>query len=150
MKKHTTIGPRIVFMRVEGSYDKIEISRVELLDQHGAKHVFKDGRQSTVRKLMKVLDSCDILVTWDGDERDVPLLTAWCLHVGADPSPLYKLMHVDLRLFVKQYLKIYEPELDKTAKFLKVRRKADGLKTLEAVFEKLKGLLRTLRPELAL
>ncbi|MEM2514984.1 MAG: hypothetical protein QW419_00390 [Candidatus Caldarchaeum sp.] len=149
MKKRA-IGPRIVFMKVECPPDKAEVSTVELLDEDGVGHVFRDGRQTTLKRLMKVLDGYDILVTWGGAERDVPILTAWSLHVGADPSPLHNLMHLDLQLFIKQHLKINGPELEKTARFLGARPKTDHLKTLEAVFDKLRKLIKTIKPELAL
>ncbi|MEM2236916.1 MAG: hypothetical protein QXR26_01205 [Candidatus Caldarchaeum sp.] len=143
------VGPRIVFMNVKGSTEKIEVKQVELLDQKRVRHVFTNG-QRTLKKLMKYLDNYDILVTWGGGERDVPLLTAWALHVGVDPSPLHTLTHLDLKHFVKQFLLLNEPELEKTAKFLRIKPKPDNLRTLEALFEKLRHLLKTLKPELAL
>ncbi|MEM4302706.1 MAG: hypothetical protein QXQ70_02275 [Candidatus Caldarchaeum sp.] len=143
------VGPRIVFMNVKGSAEKIEVKQVELLDQQRVRRVFTN-RQRTLKKLMEFLDNYDILVTWGGGERDVPLLTAWTLHVGIDPSPLHSLTHLDLKHFVKQFLMLNEPELEKTARFLRIKSKPDKLRTLEALFEKLRRLLKTLKPELAL
>ncbi|MEM1999445.1 MAG: hypothetical protein QXO30_00215 [Candidatus Caldarchaeum sp.] len=146
-------GPWIAYLAVEGALGPLKNTRVEnveLVDDRRVRHVFKNPTRNKLENLMRILDDYDILITWGGARKDLPLLTACCIRLGVDPSPLHALAHLDLQEFVKDKLGIVDAGLEETAEFLKAGRGGGKVYTLMRVFKKLRGFVRSLRPELAL
>lgn len=153
MRKSSDIGPRIVFLSVEGTHGSLKetaVRRVEVVDERKVRQVLTKFSKREIGNLMKLLDRYDIVATWGGSRLDLPLLTAQALKLGVDPSPLHFLTHVDLEAFVREKLRILDADLKDVATFLGAgvgRTKAD---TLARVFKRLRSFIRNTKPELAL
>ncbi|MCS6770055.1 MAG: ribonuclease H-like domain-containing protein [Candidatus Caldarchaeum sp.] len=153
LRKSPDIGPRIVFLSVEGTHGslkEIAVRRVDVVDERKVREVLTKVSKREIENLMKLLDRYDIVATWGGSRLELPLLTAQALKFGVDPSPLYALTHVDLEAFVRDKLRILDTDLKDIATFLGVgvgRTKAD---TVARVFKRLRSFIRNTQPELAL
>ncbi len=151
MTKNRKIGPRIIFICVEGypnSGKETKPKHVYIADDAKLKQSFERIDKKTFKHLFSIVENYDILVTWG--RKDVSLITAWALRLGLNPSPIYNLTHLDLAKFVEENLMLDDISLEKTAEFLRVRPQRMKINTLVKVFKKLHGFIRAVRPELAL
>src|SRR5206468_11707677 len=63
-------------------------------------------------KLLKRLESSEVIVTWSGRGFDIPFLTTRLLKHSMDPRPVLGMMHVDLNAVVKSRLRFSFTYLD--------------------------------------
>ncbi|MEM4294460.1 MAG: hypothetical protein QXV86_01680, partial [Candidatus Caldarchaeum sp.] len=78
-------GPWIAYLAVEGvlgSLKNTHVENVELVDDRRVRRVFKNPTRNKLENLMRILDDYDILITWGGARKDLPLLTACCIRLG--------------------------------------------------------------------
>ncbi len=151
LTKNRKIGPRIIFMYVEGYTtpdNETKPERIYIADDAKFRQSFERINKNTFKRLFNIFENYDILVTWS--EKDVPLLTAWALRLGLNPSPIHNLTHLDLARFVKENLMLDGTSLEKTAEFLRVKPQPIKINTLVKVFKKLHRFIRDIMPELAL
>jgi hypothetical protein len=147
------VKPKTAFLDIRFTGNGVMDSLIEaaaLKELGGALRVHRGGERKIVSTLVRGLEKYDLLVFWGGEVSPIALLTAKALHHGVDPSPIHMLMHLEVKQFVEQNLGIHNPDLEKTARFLKARKSSEKTKTLENIFRKLLPLLKTTRPELAL
>ncbi|MDJ0270616.1 MAG: ribonuclease H-like domain-containing protein [Aigarchaeota archaeon] len=180
-------GPRICFLDLESTGIEADIAMltaVGLVEESG-RFIFlpvkkPEEERRVIRDAIKLLEKYDIVFTWRGKDFDIPFLISRALKHRIDPTPLMRVMHVDLAEFARNVLKLSKNNLYTTSRFLGVRKDTtlegadmpqkylqsltgkggawssirrhcyDDLKTLQAVYERLKPLLRVARPELAL
>src|SRR5437879_13897690 len=70
------------------------------------------GEKSLMSKLSKRLESCDVLVTWNGRSFDIPFLTTRLMKHGLDPRSILRKPHIDLADVVKSRLRLTFTYLD--------------------------------------
>jgi uncharacterized protein YprB with RNaseH-like and TPR domain len=73
-------------------------------------------------RLLKRLDSFDVIVTWSGRGFDIPFLTSRALKHDLDPRPLLRKMHLDLNEVVKSRLRLTFTYLDHVCDFFGIKR----------------------------
>src|SRR5713101_907603 len=74
-------------------------------------------------KLVKRLESYDVMVTWNGRSFDVPFLTTRLMKHGVDPRPILRKSHIDLADVVKSRLRLTFTYLDHVCDFFPIDRK---------------------------
>jgi uncharacterized protein YprB with RNaseH-like and TPR domain len=73
-------------------------------------------------KLLKRLESFDVIVTWSGRGFDIPFLTSRLLKHRMDPRPVLRRMHLDLNEVVKSRLRLTFTYLDHVCDFFEIKR----------------------------
>lgn len=95
--------------------DKEDVGN-EFLHQ-GPKRKFKaHDDEAMIRKLHKLLDEADIVVTYNGNRFDIPFFNARCLKYGLTPPSPYR--SVDLFTTVRSKFKLNSKKLDYVNKFI--------------------------------
>ena len=79
--------------------------------------------KSLLLKLVKRLESYDVMVTWNGRSFDVPFLTTRLMKHGVDPRPILRKAHIDLADVVKSRLRLTFTYLDHVCDFFQIDRK---------------------------
>jgi len=79
--------------------------------------------KSLLLKLLKRLESYDVMVTWNGRSFDVPFLTTRLMKHGLDPRPILRKSHIDLADVVKSRLRLTFTYLDHVCDFFQIDRK---------------------------
>jgi uncharacterized protein YprB with RNaseH-like and TPR domain len=79
--------------------------------------------KSLLSKLVKRLESYDVLVTWNGRSFDIPFLTTRLMKHGLDPRPFLRKPHIDLADVVKSRLRLTFTYLDHVCDFFQIDRK---------------------------
>jgi uncharacterized protein YprB with RNaseH-like and TPR domain len=74
-------------------------------------------------KLVKRLESYEVLVTWNGRSFDIPFLTTRLMKHGLDPRPILRKSHIDLADVVKSRLRLTFTYLDHVCDFFQIDRK---------------------------
>jgi uncharacterized protein YprB with RNaseH-like and TPR domain len=74
-------------------------------------------------KLVKRLESFDVMVTWNGRSFDVPFLTTRLMKHELDPRPILRKSHIDLADVVKSRLRLTFTYLDHVCDFFQIDRK---------------------------
>jgi uncharacterized protein len=78
--------------------------------------------KSLLAKLLKRLESFDVIVTWSGRGFDIPFLTTRLLKHKMDPRPVMRKMHLDLNDVVKSRLRLTFTYLDHVCDFFEIKR----------------------------
>ena len=78
--------------------------------------------KSLLVKLVRGLESSDVIVTWSGRGFDIPFLTSRLLKLGMDPRPVLRKMHLDLNEVVKSRLRLTFTYLDHVCDFFEIKR----------------------------
>jgi uncharacterized protein YprB with RNaseH-like and TPR domain len=78
--------------------------------------------KSLLTKLVKRLESHDVIVTWNGRSFDIPFLTTRLMKHGLDPRPLLRKTHVDIADVVKSRLRLTFTYLDHVCDFFQIDR----------------------------
>ncbi len=73
-------------------------------------------------RLVKRLESFDVIVTWSGRGFDIPFLTSRLLKHGMDPRPVLQKVHLDLNEVVKSRLRLTFTYLDHVCDFFEIKR----------------------------
>lgn len=79
--------------------------------------------KALLSKLVKRLESFDVLVTWNGRSFDLPFLTTRLMKHGLDPRPILRKPHIDLADLVKSRLRLTFTYLDHVCDFFGIVRK---------------------------
>jgi len=79
--------------------------------------------KSLLLKLVKRLESYDVMVTWNGRGFDIPFLTTRFMKHGLDPRPILRKSHIDLADVVKGRLRLTFTYLDHVCDFFQIDRK---------------------------
>ena len=79
--------------------------------------------KSLLLKLVRRLESYDVMVTWNGRSFDVPFLTTRLMKHGIDPRPILRKSHIDLADVVKSRLRLTFTYLDHVCEFFQIERK---------------------------
>jgi uncharacterized protein YprB with RNaseH-like and TPR domain len=79
--------------------------------------------KSLLLKLVKRLESYDVMVTWNGRSFDVPFLTTRLMKHSLDPRPIIRKSHIDLADVVKSRLRLTFTYLDHVCDFFQIDRK---------------------------
>ena len=79
--------------------------------------------KSLLLKLVKRLESYDVMVTWNGRGFDIPFLTTRFMKHGLDPRPILRKSHIDLADVVKGRLRLTFTYLDHVCDFFHIDRK---------------------------
>jgi uncharacterized protein YprB with RNaseH-like and TPR domain len=79
--------------------------------------------RSLLAKLVKRLESVDVIVTWNGRSFDLPFLTTRLMKHGLDPRPILRKSHIDLADVVKSRLRLTFTYLDHVCDFFQIARK---------------------------
>ncbi len=79
--------------------------------------------KSLLLKLVKRLESYDVMVTWNGRSFDVPFLTTRLMKHSVDPRPILRKSHIDLADVVKSRLRLTFTYLDHVCDFFQIDRK---------------------------
>jgi uncharacterized protein YprB with RNaseH-like and TPR domain len=73
-------------------------------------------------KLLKRLESYDVVVTWSGRGFDLPFLTTRLMKHQMDPRPILGKTHLDLNEVVKSRLRLTFTYLDHVCEFFEIKR----------------------------
>jgi uncharacterized protein YprB with RNaseH-like and TPR domain len=79
--------------------------------------------KSLLLKLVKRLESYDVMVTWNGRSFDIPFLTTRLMKHGLDPRSVLRKSHIDLADVVKGRLRLTFTYLDHVCDFFQIDRK---------------------------
>lgn len=79
--------------------------------------------KSLLEKVVKRLESFDVVVTWNGRSFDLPFLTTRLMKHGLDPRPILRKSHIDLADVVKSRLRLTFTYLDHVCDFFEIDRK---------------------------
>jgi uncharacterized protein len=79
--------------------------------------------KSLLLKLVKRLETYDVMVTWNGRGFDIPFLTTRFMKHGLDPRPILRKSHIDLADVVKGRLRLTFTYLDHVCDFFQIDRK---------------------------
>ncbi|MCS6784646.1 MAG: hypothetical protein RMI43_05035 [Candidatus Caldarchaeum sp.] len=143
-------GPRVIFLEVEVAGDGFDATVKAVRTAGYLSKVFRGREKNLLKSFLKALDEVDLLVTWGGGEKDLPILTAKAFRLGLDPSPLYEVFHLDLKQFFEKIFATQDTDVEKASEIIGVKKRVGKAEATAAVFERLKPVLRTVRPELAL
>ncbi|MEM0440784.1 MAG: hypothetical protein QXF45_06485 [Candidatus Caldarchaeum sp.] len=149
MKKRE-FGPRIAFLEVlvdEDGFDA-KLKAVKLVDDEGVK-LLRGNEKTLLKKLMNVLRDVDLIVTWGGEKFDIPLLIVKVIRTGLDPTNLLEVFHFDVKRFFSDFFALNDVDWEKAAAFVGVKKGKGKAETVARIFEKLKPVLRVVKPELA-
>ena len=120
--------PRIVFLDLETSSLEADggiIVGAGVMSEAGESEYFEARRtgqeKPLLSKLLKRLESSEVIVTWSGRGFDIPFLTTRLLKHSMDPRPVLGMMHVDLNEVVKSRLRLTFTYLDHVCDFLGIR-----------------------------
>jgi uncharacterized protein YprB with RNaseH-like and TPR domain len=120
---------RIVFLDLETSSLEADggvIIGAGVMSETGESEYFearKTGDEKRLlSKLVKRLDSSEVVVTWSGRGFDIPFLTTRLLKHSMDPRPILQKMHLDLNEVVKSRLRLTFTYLDHVCDFFGIRR----------------------------
>jgi len=78
--------------------------------------------KALLTKLVKRLESFDVMVTWSGRGFDIPFLTSRLLKHKMDPRPVLRKLHLDLNDVVKSRLRLTFTYLDHVCEFFEIKR----------------------------
>jgi uncharacterized protein len=97
-----------------------------LMSEEGKSEYFQ-ARKTTeekplLTKLLKRLESFDVIVTWSGRGFDIPFLTTRLLKHKMDPRPILRKLHLDLNEVVKSRLRLTFTYLDHVCEFFEIKR----------------------------
>jgi len=143
LKRKQNIGPEIIYISVKTLNGRL--SRVITLDDLMRKKVFTDNK---LKALMHFLNNYDVVVVWG--KKQLQMITAECLRRNINPAPLHELMHFEMKEFAVEYLGFDGEDIKSLAVYLKVKRFKDDVIVLRLIFNKMLGLVRVVKPELAL
>ena len=73
-------------------------------------------------RLVKRLESYDVMVTWNGRSFDIPFLTTRLMKHALDPRPILRKSHIDLADIVKSRLRLTFTYLDHVCDFFGIER----------------------------
>ena len=74
-------------------------------------------------RLVKRLESYDVMVTWNGRSFDIPFLTTRLMKHALDPRPILRKSHIDLADVVKSRLRLTFTYLDHVCDFFQIARR---------------------------
>jgi len=121
--------PRIVFLDLETSSLEADggiIVGAGVMSEDGDSEYFEARKTSQEKplltKLLKRLETSEVIVTWSGRGFDIPFLTTRLLKHSMDPRPALGKMHLDLNEVVKSRLRLTFTYLDHVCDFLGIRR----------------------------
>jgi len=78
--------------------------------------------KALLSKLLKRLESIDIIVTWSGRGFDIPYLTTRLLKHSMDPRSVLSKLHLDLNEVVRSRLRLTFSYLDHVCDFFGIKR----------------------------
>ena len=78
--------------------------------------------KALLTKLLKRLESIDVIVTWSGRGFDIPYLTTRMLKHSMDPRPVLSKLHLDLNEVVRSRLRLTFTYLDHVCDFFGIKR----------------------------
>ncbi len=81
------------------------------------------GEKEALVKLARRLESCDVVVTWNGRSFDIPFLTTRLLKNNLDPRPVASKRHIDLNEVVRSRLRLTFTYLDHVCDFFGIAKK---------------------------
>jgi len=123
------MAPRIVILDIETSSLEADAGIVVgtgLLPETGKSEYLEAKRTDQERgllvKLLKRLETYDVIVTWSGRGFDTPFLTTRLLKHGLDPRPLLGKTHLDLNEVVRSRLRLTFTYLDHVCDFFGIQR----------------------------
>ncbi len=98
------------------------IAYKELLEERERIRVVRSsaGEKAALASLEQVLRGCHIYISWGGETKIVPFLTAKMLVHGIDPSPLLAARHIDLYSLVSSRLGLSTTSLYEVCRFFRV------------------------------
>jgi uncharacterized protein YprB with RNaseH-like and TPR domain len=142
------MAPRIVILDIETSSLEADAGIVVgagLLPETGKSEYFEarrtDQEKGLLVKLVKRLESFDVIVTWSGRGFDTPFLTTRLLKHGLDPVPLLRKIHLDLNEVVRSRLRLTFTYLDHVCDFFGIPREKGpmGLEVPQLFVKALEG-----------
>ena len=151
------MAPRIVFLDLETSSLEADagiIVGIGLMSEAGKSEYFEAKKTSDEKmlltKLLKRIESVDVIVTWSGRGFDVPYLTTRLLNYSMDPRQVLGKLHLDLNEVVRSRLRLTFTYLDHVCDFFGIRRERGpmGLEVPHLFVKALEGdetSLRTIR-----
>ena len=83
--------------------------------------------RSLLLKLVKRLESFDVIVTWNGRSFDLPFLTTRLMKHELDPRSILRKSHIDLADVVKGRLRLTFTYLDHVCDFFQIDRKKGAM-----------------------
>ena len=123
------MAPRIVILDIETSSLEADagiIVGAGLISEEGKSEYFQARKTAEEKpllsKLLKRLESVDVIVTWSGRGFDVPFLTTRLMKHRMDPRPVLRKMHLDLNEVVKSRLRLTFTYLDHVCEFFEIKR----------------------------
>ena len=123
------IMPQIVILDLETSSlaaDAGIIVGAGLMTEAGKSEYLQAGKTSEEKplltKLLKRLETFDVIVTWSGRGFDIPFLTSRLLKHKMDPRPIFSKMHLDLNEVVKSRMRLTFTYLDHVCEFFEIKR----------------------------
>ena len=151
------MAPRISFLDLETSSLEADagiIVGVGLMSETGKSEYLEVRRtadeKAILSKLLKRLESIDVIVTWSGRGFDIPYLTTRLLKHSTDPRPVLSKLHLDLNEVVRSRLRLTFTYLDHVCDFFGIKRDRGpmGLEVPHLFVKALEGdetSLRTIR-----
>jgi len=123
------MAPRIIFLDIETSSLEADagiIVGVGLMNETG-KGEFVEAKRTAdekelLSKLLKHLDSVDIIVTWSGRGFDIPYVTTRLLKHSMNPRSVLSKLHLDLNEVVRSRLRLTFTYLDHVCDFFGIER----------------------------
>jgi uncharacterized protein YprB with RNaseH-like and TPR domain len=123
------MAPRIVILDIETSSLEADagiIVGAGLMSEEGKSEYFRVRKTAEEKpllsKLLKRLESYDVIVTWSGRGFDIPFLTTRLMKHQMDPRPILGKIHLDLNEVVKSKLRLTFTYLDHVCEFFEIRR----------------------------
>jgi len=84
-----------------------------------------DDEVRIIRDLLKKLEKCQVVVTWNGKRFDFPFIITRALKLNVDASVLCECHHIDLAEFVKYNMAMDYASLDRVSRFFEINKNHD-------------------------
>ena len=121
--------PQVVILDIETSSLEADagiVLGVGLMTEQGKSEYMQANatteEKTLLTKLVKRLESYDVIVTWSGRGFDIPFLTTRLLKHKMDPRPVLSKMHIDLNEVAKSRLRLTFTYLDHVCDFFEIKR----------------------------
>ncbi|MCX8168730.1 MAG: ribonuclease H-like domain-containing protein [Candidatus Methanomethylicia archaeon] len=84
-----------------------------------------EGEKELINKVINLLSNVNVIITWNGENFDIPMLISRALVHEINPAEIVKKEHIDLYKYAKRLLKLSDYSLDSVAKYVNIPKKVE-------------------------
>ncbi|MCS7374300.1 MAG: ribonuclease H-like domain-containing protein [archaeon GB-1845-036] len=125
---------KILFLDVESTSLTAEsgfIVGAGIMDENGKWiHEFVDdniaeNEGKILRRILERISEADTIITWYGENFDIPMIISRSLVNGIDPKIILEKRHIDLYKYARRLLRLNDYSLDRVAKFFGISKRSE-------------------------